>query len=140
MTGEREGAAPCGRLASLPGDDAAVRCGDGPARAELSNALVAIARRDHGRGPTAARLVLADDLAICRMENPFTPQERALIEIGRFADVQTARVALRERVREELRSTVEAHLGRPVIADLAGWYAGPDLAVEVFVLQREPRV
>lgn len=113
-----------------------VGCADGAARAELSNALVAIARRDHGRGPTAARVVVADDVAICRMENPFTPQERALIGIGRFADVQAARAALRERLREELRSTVEAHLGRPVIADVAGWYADPDLAVEVFVLQR----
>jgi uncharacterized protein YbcI len=111
--------------------------GDGQVLTDLSNALVALHREQFGRGPGAAKTVLANDVVVCVLTDVFTPVERTLIDAGEFDAVRRTRTLHAEAVGERYRAAVEAVLGRRVEAFVSAVHADPDVSVETFLLAKE---
>jgi uncharacterized protein YbcI len=107
---------------------------DGPVLAAISNELVGLHARFYGRGPTKARTLMAEDVVVCSLREPFTRAEQTLIELGRRAEVEAARSAFGVEMRAELTAVVERLTGRRVIAFICEIHVDPDLAVHVFFL------
>ena len=70
------------------------------------------------------------------MEEIYTPLERTPIEGGRPDLVHEARLASQAMMRDT--AIVEEATGRRVRAFLSQNHIGPDIAVEIFVLESEP--
>ncbi len=107
---------------------------DGRALTELSNAVVALHRRDFGRGPGAARSFIADGLAVCVLSDVFTPFERTLIEAGEEVQVGATRALHKEALEDDYKQQVEAVVGHPVEAYTSVVHFDPDVSVETFLL------
>lgn len=101
----------------------------------LSNELVQLYRKHYGRGPTQTRTVVLDDMIVCRMADPFTPAEQTLIALGRFDEVSRLRALVQEKLRDEFAGVIERLVQRAVIAHMSAVHAGPDLCVNVFMLE-----
>ena len=63
-------------------------------------------------GPTKAKTHLADDHALCILEEVFTAAEKTLIRAGNKEQVKATRDAFQEAVEPEFREVVEAASGR----------------------------
>lgn len=101
---------------------------------DLSNAMVALHREHFGRGPGAAKSVVSDGMVVCVLTDVYTPVEKTLIGAGRFDHVRETR-SLHNQAREsEYKSRVEEITGREVSALMSSVHAGPDVAVEIFLL------
>ncbi len=107
---------------------------EGQTLTELCNAVVALHRRDFGRGPGAARSFVSDGIAVCVLSDVFTPFERTLIEAGESSQVGATRALHKEALEAEYKREVEAVLGRPVEAYTSVVHFDPDLSVETFLL------
>jgi uncharacterized protein YbcI len=107
---------------------------DGQALTNLSNALVALHRRDFGRGPGAARSFIAEGIAVCILSDVFTPFERTLIDAGEGARVRSTRALHKEALEDEYKHRVEAVVGHQVVAYTSVVHCDPDLSVETFLL------
>lgn len=101
----------------------------------ISNLVVRLTREHTGRGPTAARTYLDEDLVTVMLTQTFTKGEQSLIDDGHESHVLAMRKALQDTMRPDLVAGVEAIVGRPVIAFMSANNAGPDLAIETFVLE-----
>lgn len=104
----------------------------------ISNLVVRLTREHTGRGPTAARAYLDEDLVTVVFTQTYTKGEQRLIEDGHASKVLAMRKATQDMTRADLVAGVEAILGRRVTAFMSANHADPGLAVESFVL--EPRV
>ncbi|MDX6582963.1 MAG: hypothetical protein QOI10_2147 [Solirubrobacterales bacterium] len=113
----------------------AVRPVGGELLAKISNAMVALHREHFGRGPGAAKCVIADEIVVCTLSDVFTHVERTLIEAGAGERVRDARQMHQRALEPAFRQTVEELTGRGVVAFLSSVHFDPDLAVEVFVLE-----
>jgi uncharacterized protein YbcI len=102
--------------------------------AELSNAMVALHRDYLGRGPGAAKSLVADDMVVCVLTDIYTSVERTLIRAGQAEHVRRTRALHQEALEAEYRQRVEAIVRRPVEAFLSVVHVDPDVAVEVFLL------
>jgi uncharacterized protein YbcI len=111
--------------------------GDPPSITAICNEAVALHRRDFGRGPGSARAYVSDDQVVCVLRDVFTPLERTLIDSGSATRVRELRAAHAEVTDADHRERMEAVIGRPVVARLAGVQMDPDLAVEVYLLGPE---
>ena len=103
--------------------------------AEISNAMVALHRQHYGRGPCAARCVIADDVLVCTLDDIYTHVERTLIEAGERDRVRLTRQLHQLSLEAEIRRPIEELMGRSVVAYVSSVHFDPDLAVEVFVLE-----
>jgi len=101
---------------------------------ELSNAMVGLHREHFGRGPDAARCILADGIVVCVLSDIYTPVEKTLIRTGQFDHVRETRMLQQIALEAEYRSRVEGITGRPVRAVLSAVHTDPDVAVETFLL------
>jgi len=81
--------------------------------AELSNAMVALHRRYFGRGPGAAKAIVADDMVVCTLTDIYTPVERTLgggEDLLQHADrVVALQVAARLGRAAAVETRVQAH-------------------------------
>jgi uncharacterized protein YbcI len=109
----------------------------GAALAALSTGLVQLYARHCGKGPTRAKSYITDDALICVMRDPFTGAERTLIDGGKFETVERMRDGFQEAMEEESEQVLEANFGRHSRAHLRTLNVDPDLAVEIFLLERE---
>jgi uncharacterized protein YbcI len=103
----------------------------------ISNAITKLQRDHYGRGPDSVRTVVGYDHIICFLENTFMPVERTLIEAGETAAVRETRLAFQRAMRTRFVDIVEGISGRKVRAFLSQVSLNPDIAVEVFVLERD---
>jgi len=108
-----------------------------PALTEISNTAVALHREHFGRGPSAAKTHVNDNLVVCVLTDVFTPVERTLIEAGQEERVRETRAAHRAATEDVYKERMEAVLGRKVEAHLSSVHVDPDVAVDVFVLGPE---
>jgi uncharacterized protein YbcI len=106
----------------------------GQVLSELSNAMVALHRDHFGRGPGAAKSVVADDIVICVLTDIYTQVEKTLIRAGEADHVRQTRMLQQEALQDEYKSRVEAITGRSVRAFLPVVHVEPDLAVDTFFL------
>ena len=124
----------------MPSDD-----GTGPLTGEhmldaVTDAMVALHLRYHGRVPaTAATHLLDGDLLACTLGGIYTDVEKTLIELQRTPEVHETRREFQAATRHRFIEVVERLTGRTVSAFISNYHVGPDLAVDLFLLETPGR-
>jgi len=112
------------------------RTTDGELGAAISTAVVHMLAERTGKGPTRAKTTLGENGVFVVLEDNLTRGERNLAEAGEESSVLDTRKLWQRVMREEMSSKVEELTGRQVVGFLSDSHIDPDLAVEVFVLER----
>lgn len=103
---------------------------------EVTQAMVALHVRYHGREPGSAHTrVLDDDVLACLFGDMYTPVEQTLIELQRSALVHESRSAFQNAMEHRFIGAVERITGRTVEEFISTHHVGPDLELELFVLE-----
>jgi uncharacterized protein YbcI len=104
--------------------------------AAITEAMVALHVRYHGRAPVTARTqMLGDDLLACLMGDIYTDVEKTMIELERQASVHETRSAFQQAMEHRFIAAVERITGRTVAKFISTTHVGPDLELELFVLE-----
>ena len=107
--------------------------------AAVTDALVALHMRYHHREPvTAKSMLMSNELLACVMGGVYTEVEKTLIELQRHTIVQETRSAFQTAMQGRFIDEVERLSGRRVLAFISNCHVGPDLEVELFVLEPSP--
>ena len=120
-----------------PEDAAAMRdhsAPAGPLRQDISNAIVTLFKQRFGRGPTSCRTYLESDLVVLVMSGGYTAAEQTMFEAGKWHDVRRARMAWQDSMQAMFIETIERLTHRSVKAFMSANHQGPDITVELFVL------
>ena len=106
---------------------------------EISNAMVALYKRQFGRGPTSARTYWAGpDSVMFVLEDTLTPAERTLVKMGEHQRLRDTRMFFQYATVREFCQPVEDITGRKVRAFHSSIDTKVDgMAVETFVLYPE---
>lgn len=105
--------------------------------AMISTSAVQLLHEYTGRGPTKAKTLINEDLVTIVLADTLTKGEQKLVDEGLDERVIQLRHDYQMVMREALIAVVEQQLERKVIAFLSQNHIGPDLAIEVFVLEPE---
>jgi uncharacterized protein YbcI len=103
---------------------------------EIANAIVRSRKAFLGHGPTKAQAFYHDNVVVVLMDDNLTDVERRLADHGGRDAVLNMRLRYQQTMRPELVSAVEGLTGCHVDAFIAGNHISPDLAAELFVLDR----
>jgi uncharacterized protein YbcI len=103
---------------------------------KISSAIVGLYREHFGKGPTAAKTYVLDDLVICVLRDGLTTVEKTLFERGKGDVVREMRTAFQDAVADRFTSTIERLTNRKVVASMSQAHVAPDLTIEVFCLDR----
>ena len=107
--------------------------------AAVTDAMVALHLRYHGRVPASAETHLLDgDLLACTLGGIYTDVEKTMIELDRTREVHETRREFQAATRHRFIDVVERITGRTVAAFISNYHVGPDMAVELFLLEPEP--
>jgi uncharacterized protein YbcI len=106
----------------------------GPLRQEISNTVVTLFKQRFGRGPVSCRTYLEADLVVLVMSGGYTPGEQTMFEAGKWHDVRQARMAWQDSMETRFIDAIEGLTHRSVKAFMSANHQGPDLTVELFVL------
>ena len=115
--------------------------GQGPAvgddvLAAVTEAMVALHVRYHGRAPASARTsMLGEDMLACLLGDVYTNVEKTMIELQRKALVHETRSAFQQTMEHRFIGDVERLTGRRVAQFMSTHHVGPDLELELFVLE-----
>jgi uncharacterized protein YbcI len=113
----------------------------GPLRGEplldaVTDAMVSMHKRYYHRAPvTAKTLLLSDEVLVCVLGGIYTDVEKTLIEVQRKTIVQETRSAFQAAMQDRFIAVVERLSGRKVLAFISNHHVGPDIEVELFMLQ-----
>ena len=110
---------------------------DGTTRATIAREIVRLQAEYYGRGPTKAKVHLAEDVLVVVLEESFTPAEKTLIERGETESISDIRRRFQQAMASRFVAVVEEATGRRVRAFMSETDLEQDLAVEVFVLHEE---
>jgi uncharacterized protein YbcI len=102
----------------------------------IANAIVRSRKSFLGHGPTKAQAFYHDNVVVVLMEDTLTDAERRLADQGGRDAVLSMRLRYQQTMVPELVSAVERLTGCHVDAFIAGNHILPDLAAELFVLDR----
>ena len=105
--------------------------------AEISRRAVQILADYTGRGPTKAHTLVNRDLITILLGDTLTKGERRLAEMKQQAHVLETRRRYQSAMQDDLVAAVEEESGRKVIAFMSDNHIEPDVAAEIFVLERE---
>ena len=104
----------------------------------VTDALVELHLRYHGRAPVTAKTqLLGGDLLACTLGGIYTDVEKTMIELQRAPVVHETRREFQAATRQKFIEVVERLSGRTVAAFISNYHVGPDLAVELFLLEPE---
>ena len=104
----------------------------------ITDAMVSLHLHYHGRVPaTAVTHLIDDDLVACKLGGIYTNVEKTMIELQRSRDVHDTRHVFQAATRRPFIEVVERLSGRTVTAFISNYHVGPDLAVELFLLEPE---
>jgi uncharacterized protein YbcI len=104
--------------------------------AEVTEALSVLHERYHGRRPARAySQMMGDDMLACLMGDVYTDVEKTMIELQRQAVVHETRSAFEMAVEARFIKTVQAITGRRVARFISAHHVGPDLELELFMLE-----
>jgi uncharacterized protein YbcI len=110
-------------------------CGE-PLLAAVTDAMVSLHQRYYHRAPvTAKTLLLSDEVLVCVLGGIYTDVEKTLIELQRTTIVQETRSAFQTAMQDKFIAAVERLSGRNVLAFISNQHVGPDMEVELFMLQ-----
>jgi uncharacterized protein YbcI len=102
----------------------------------LTEALVALHERYHGRKPGTARTqLMGDDMLACLLGDIYTNVEQTMIEMQRQAMVQQTRSEFQRAMEKRFIDAVERITNRRVARFISTHHVGPDLELELFVLE-----
>ena len=102
----------------------------------VTDAMVGLHERYHHRVPvTAKTLLLGGDLIACVLGGVYTDVEKTMIELQHTTVVQETRSAFQTAMQHKFISAVEDLSGRDVLAFISNHHVGPDVEVELFVLE-----
>ena len=105
----------------------------------ITEAMVTIHERYHGRKPARARTqMMGDDLLACLLGEVYTDVEKTMIELQRKALVHETRSAFQQAMEQRFISAVERITGRRVSRFISAHHVGPDLELELFLLEASP--
>jgi uncharacterized protein YbcI len=108
----------------------------GQLNAAIARAVVRIHRDYVGRGPTKAQAFFRGNVVVVVMHDVMTRAELTLVADGQDDAVRKMRRGFQNAMRAELSGAVEQLTGSKVEAFLNDNHIDPDIAVEVFVLDR----
>jgi uncharacterized protein YbcI len=102
----------------------------------IANAVVRSHTRLVGRGPTKAQAFYRHNVVVVLMQDTLTVGERTLVANGRVDAVHALRLELQPAMQAELTDEVERLTGCVVEAFMSTNHIDPDLAAQLFVLDR----
>jgi uncharacterized protein YbcI len=101
--------------------------------------MVKFHQRYHHRAPVSARTqMLGGDLLACVFGGVYTDVEKTMIELERTTIVQETRSAFQRAMQHKFIATIERLSGRGVLAFISNHHVGPDMEIELFLLQPNP--
>lgn len=102
----------------------------------VTESMVALHQRYHHRAPvTAKSQLMGDEMLACVMGGVYTDVEKTMIELQRESVVQATRHAFETAMQHKFIGAVERLSGRRVVAFISNHHVGPDMAVELFMLE-----
>ena len=102
----------------------------------VTEALVKLHERYHGRRPGSARTqLMGDDMIACLLGDIYTNVEQTMIEMQRKALVQETRSAFQQAMEQRFVAAVERITNKRVAKFISTHHVGPDLELEIFVLE-----
>ena len=102
----------------------------------VTEAMVALHERYHGRKPASARTqMMGDDMLACVLGDMYTDVEKTIIEMQRKALVHEVRSAFQQAMERRFIAIVEGLTGRKVAKFISTHHVGPDLELELFVFE-----
>ena len=102
----------------------------------VTEAMVELHRRYYHRKPVSAKTrMLGDDLLACVLGGVYTDVEKTMIELQRAPTVRDTRNAFQSAMQGKFIKQVERLSGRSVIAFLSDSHIGPDIEIELFMLE-----
>ncbi|HVW17987.1 MAG TPA: Na-translocating system protein MpsC family protein [Solirubrobacteraceae bacterium] len=108
----------------------------GELNAAITSALIGIHTKHLGRGPKTASTFYHGNVLVTLMYEVLTPAERTLTRTGRTDAVNSMRHLFQETMESDFRDAVERLTGRKVVAFISGNYLDPDIAAEMFILDK----
>jgi uncharacterized protein YbcI len=111
------------------------KTGEPPFLVGIGRGLAELHTEYYGKGPTEARAYMLNDTVICILKGGFTTVERTLIEDGNSKAVHEIRRSFQSAMEKPFKDVVEGATRRKVLAYMSQTHTGPDLAVELFVLE-----
>ena len=106
----------------------------------VTEAMVALHVRYHGRRPVTARTQMMDDeLLACLLGEVYTDVEKTMIELQRTAQVHETRSLFQEAMEPRFVKVVERLTGRRVTKFMSTHHVGPDIELELFLLEPPPQ-
>jgi uncharacterized protein YbcI len=106
----------------------------GEGLAAIANASVQLKTEFFGRGPSAAKAYLCDDVLVCVMRGGLTPVERTLLDAGDDRLVREVRLRWQELMKEPFCEAVQRLSGYEVLACESQVLFDPDTIVQLAVL------
>ena len=103
----------------------------------ISNGIGALHREHYGRGADRIRTVLHHDFVLTTLEDCFTPVEKKMVAEDAFEQVRATRIMFQDWMRASFVAIVEDATGRKVRAFFSQVTVEPEIAVELFLLERE---
>jgi uncharacterized protein YbcI len=104
--------------------------------AAVTEAMVALHTRYHHRAPVTGKTLLLDgELLVCVLGGVYTDVEKTMIELQRTPIVQETRSAFQDAMQHKFIAAVERLSGRTVLMFISNSHVGPDLEVEIFMLE-----
>lgn len=109
--------------------------------AAVTAEMIVLHQRYHHRAPvTAKTLLLGDDLLACVMAGVYTTVEQTMIELQRQTTVQETRSAFQNAMQHKFVAAVERLSGRDVLDFISNHHVGPDIEIELFLLDPASRL
>jgi uncharacterized protein YbcI len=107
-----------------------------PLLAAVTEAMIALHQRYHHRAPVSAKTLLLDgDLLACVLAGVYTTVEQTMIELQRSAVVHETRSAFQDAMQHRFIAAVERLSGRVVLEFISSHHVGPDIEIELFMLE-----
>ena len=105
-------------------------------RNAISNAMARIKREFYGKGPSRTRTFMCDRIVFAMLDDVLTPVELALKQRGRSALVRRTRLTFEDIMTKTFTGEIERLTGARVLAYHSQIVFDPDMAIEIFVLDR----
>jgi uncharacterized protein YbcI len=106
--------------------------------AAVTETMVAFHERYHHRKPVTAKTLLLDgELLVCVLSGVYTDVEKTMIELQRLPIVHETRSAFQNAMQHRFISAIERLSGRKVLTFMSDHHVGPDIEVELFILNSQ---
>ena len=124
-----------GPIESAHDDPALHPLAGGKLLAEITNRIVSLMCEHYGRGPIKAKTYVLDNLIVCVLsDGGFTAIERTMMEGRELERVLEMRRDFQRVMKVRYSEMIEELTGRKVLAFLSQVHVGPDLTIEMFLM------